>query len=697
MPFSDDQNHIQDKIEFESVNEMDKAQTNPLLGFIRDRLEEADSARRYKENQWLCNVAAVRGEDAGRTLRPETELKSVYVKTTRTKTKAAYSQITEALLGNDSFPISVEPTPIPEGIAELVHLDTSKEQGIPVMDPQAPDNFNVGFEGDGTDLKPGETQESMAATRMGNAYPDALNKPEMFTEGPDVIGSGVLLTPAKKAARMMQKMIQDQLEETKAKNSFRNALYESCMLGTGVIKGPFNKTVNINKYEGGEHSIETKTIPHLEFVSLWDLYIDPNAFVNEDIDWVIQRHRLNLHQLRSLVDIPGFDQERVEAAARRGGNYRTMSYETSLRENTSYENDSQLYEVLEYWGNIDANTGRNIYNLEIPEGIEGSVQVNVWICGDQVMRTIVNPFTPSRIPYFIFPYEKDPYSIYGTGIPELMEDLQLLMNGMVRLAVENAMLAGNVLLDVDTSALKASEDMSVHPGKIFERQAGAQGTAVNAINIPFVAHNNMQMFSQFRQMSDEATGIQSILHGQTGVSGTGRTASGLSLLLDSASMAIKNVIRNIDDLLLKPLGQAYFQWNMQFNSEQFPEIVGDLQIKAMGSHNLISKERRAAKLQTFLQLGTNPQIAPFIRMPTLIKDLAVQMEINPDEILNSPEESLAYAQLQALMNPQPSQGQGEEVPIDSGVPAGPEDPAFTGNTEGAGNVEGVQGEAPPPV
>ena len=147
-----------------------------------------------------------------------------------------------------------------------------------------------------------------------------------------------------------------------------------------------------------------------------------------------------------------------------------------------------------------------------------------------------------------------------------MEDLQVLMYGMARLAVENAMLSGNVILDVDTSALRANEDMTVYPGKIFERQAGAQGQAVNAINIPNVSQQNMQMFSQFRQMTDEATGIQSILHGQTGVSGTGRTSSGLAMLMDSASMSIKNVIRNIDDHLLKPIGQAYFQWNMQFKT-----------------------------------------------------------------------------------------------------------------------------------
>jgi hypothetical protein len=330
------------------------------------------------------------------------------------------------------------------------------------------------------------------------------------------------------------------------------------------------------------------------------------------------------------------------------------------------------------------------YGLEVPKEAGAVVQVNAWVSGTEVIRLTINPFIPARIPYFLFPYEEDPYSLYGTGIPELMEDLQYLMNGMTRLAVENAMLAGNVILDVDKSALANENDMKIYPGKIFERQSGAVGQAINAIQIPFVANQNMQMFSQFRQMADESTGIQSIMHGQTGVSGTGRTASGLSLLMDSASLSIKNVIRNIDEHLLKPLAMSYFQWNMQFKTEEHPEIKGDLEIKAMGSHNLITKERKAQSLQTFLQLSTNPAIAPLIRLPKIVKELAVQMDMDPDEILNSPEEAEMYAKLMQMQGPQ---GQSQAQPSQQGI-AQPGTEGFTGNNEGAGNAEGVTGPQP---
>ena len=138
---------------------------------------------------------------------------------------------------------------------------------------------------------------------------------------------------------------------------------------------------------------------------------------------------------------------------------------------------------------------------------------------------------------------------------------------------------------------------------------------------------------------------------------------------------------------------SYFQWNMQFKAEEHPEIKGDLEIRALGSFNLISKERKAQSLQTFLQLSTNPQLAPLIKLPTIVKDLAVQMDMNPDEVLNSPEEAMVYAQLMAMNQ---AQQQGQQAPA---VPVGtdPGQAGFTGNTEGAGNPEGLNGQVQPPL
>ena len=172
------------------------------------------------------------------------------------------------------------------------------------------------------------------------------------------------------------------------------------------------------------------------------------------------------------------------------------------------------------------------------------------------------------------------------------------------------------------------------------------------------------------------------MHGQTGVTGTGRTASGLSMLLSSGSLSVKTVVKNIDDFLLKPLGEAYFQWNMQYN-EDTPDIVGDLSIKPRGTSAVMQKEVRTQRLTALLQTVANPMLAPFIKLPNLVKELAISQDIDPEELVNDLDEAQLYAKvLQGLQNAQ--QGTGPE-----GGPAG-QQPAGMGSPDTAPN-------GPPPV
>ena len=81
------------------------------------------------------------------------------------------------------------------------------------------------------------------------------------------------------------------------------------------------------------------------------------------------------------------------------------------------------------------------------------VQVNVWMCKGKIIRMVQNPFKPFRIPYQAFPYEKNPYNFFGIGVPENMDDAQQIMNGHARMAIDNLALAGNLVFDIDESAL----------------------------------------------------------------------------------------------------------------------------------------------------------------------------------------------------------------------------------------------------
>ena len=174
------------------------------------------------------------------------------------------------------------------------------------------------------------------------------------------------------------------------------------------------------------------------------------------------------------------------------------------------------------------------------------------------------------------------------------------------------------------------------------------------------------------------------------------------MLLQSGSASIKTVIKNIDDYLLKPLGESLFQWNMQFNDSQ-PDIVGDLEIKPRGTAAVMQKEVRTQRLTSLLQTVANPTLAPFIKLPNLVREIAIAQDIDPDQLVNSLDEAQLYAEiLRGIQGAQqgpspegvaPNQSptvMGSSNPVSSGPP--PVDASGVGDgTIGTGNVP-VAGE-----
>ena len=142
-----------------------------------------------------------------------------------------------------------------------------------------------------------------------------------------------------------------------------------------------------------------------------------------------------------------------------------------------------------------------------------------------------------------------------------------------------------------------------------------------------------------------------------------RTASGMSMLMGAASLNIKTVVKNLDDFLLKPLGVAFYQWNMQFYEGDL-NVVGDLEIKATGTSSLMQKEVRSQRLTTFLQSVQNPAVAPFVKVSKIIQELAYSLDFDPEEIINSPEEAAIYAEIIGLQNQPQTQ---EAAPPAAGV------------------------------
>jgi len=654
-----------------------------VVQLVHEKYNKSKDHRYTDEQRWLQayrNYRGLYGPDVAFT---NSEKSRVFVKVTKTKVLAAYSQLVDVLFGNNKFPITIDPTTLPEGIQAAVNFKKDQQPapaapptaGAPPMPPAPPIEAPT---------------PSPTALIFNELSPELQDKFEpvqdKLVEGVGSTAESVNFFPALEAAKKMEKKIHDQLEESNASKQLRTAAFECSLFGTGIMKGPFAIDKEYPNWdEDGNYSPIVKTVPKCSSVSIWNFYPDPDANNMDEAEYIVERHKMSRSQLRSLKKRPFFRENAIDDAIMNGENYYSEYWETLMQDDAQDTNPDR-FEVLEFWGYIDTDLLEE-YSVDIPKELQDSeqVSVNIWICNNRVLRLVMNPFTPTYLPYYAVPYEVNPYSFFGVGLAENMDDTQTLMNGFMRMAVDNAALSGNLIIEIDETNMTPGQDLTVYPGKVFTRQGGAPGQSIFGTKFPNVSNENMQMFDKARVLADESTGFPSFAHGQTGIQGVGRTASGISMLMSAANGSIRTVIKNVDDYLLAPLGKSFFNFNMQFDFD--PSIKGDLEVKAQGTASLMANEVRSQRLMQFLGVVQNPMLAPFTKMDYLIREIAESMDLDPDKVTNNMSEAALMAEILKDM-------QAEEAPVEE-VPEPPAG-AQVGDTQGSGGGNIGTGTAPTP-
>lgn len=107
-----------------SKNILDDPKAGTIINLVQEKFSKASTARETEEQRWVQayrNYRGIYGPDVQFT---STEKSKVFVKVTKTKVLAAYGQIVDVLFGNNKFPITIDPTTLPEGVEETVHFET---------------------------------------------------------------------------------------------------------------------------------------------------------------------------------------------------------------------------------------------------------------------------------------------------------------------------------------------------------------------------------------------------------------------------------------------------------------------------------------------------------------------------------------------------------------------------------------------
>lgn len=622
-----------------------------LAATVRRRWETARRHKRHAEDRIMRNLRQRNGEydpDKLAIIR-EQGAPEIYMMLTAVKCRAAKSWIRDVLMGGDP-PWTLSPTPVSDLPEEMM---AGLRQRMMV-----------------------EAQKIMA---MGGTFdPGALAEVEAR-----LIKRlrGVIQDRAKSAAERLERKVHDKLLEGRWASEFEAFISDVVDFPAGIIKGPLQRRRRRMTWQDGRAQIIDEIVEEVERVDPLDFYPAPGITEVDDGD-VFQRHRLTRSQLYDMIGVEGYNEEAIRQALQdyaRGGlqDWETSSIESERarandQETSTFDDDRIV--AIEAWMEIP---GREL----IEEGVEGvddpdrDYAVCVWLVGPHVIYAGLNPDPLGRKPYDKASFENVPGSFWGRGAPDLIRDCQDVCNAAARATVVNMGLASGPQVAIDAGSIPPGEDItSIYPWKIWQL---AFKNGETRMPIQFYQPNPMvdallKVYEHFSRLADEHSGIPAYTYGGTDLSGAGRTASGLSMLMNAASKAIKDVIAHIDGavscLVLR------FAENVMLY-EPSPEWSGDIRVVARGAMSLIAREQAQLRRIEFLGQTANPidmQIMGIEGRAEVLREVAKSLEITADDIV--PDRDTLLARQQMLIEQQAAQQQDEarEQALDGSVAGGVE-------------------------
>jgi len=325
------------RLEEDEDVEQENLELGGVVSHVKSAFQRAKDRRRHDEERWLMAYRNYRGLYGPDVQFTDREKSQAFVKITKTKVLAAYAQIMDVLFAGSKFPLGIEAKNYPVGVAGEVHYDPNQ-----VTDDKVEEKAGVEYDVPRRYNRPDIEKE------LGPLEDTLEPVKEQLTEGAGDSKSAVTFEPAKEAAREMEQKIHDQLGETSADKHLHTVAFESSLFGTGVMKGPFAFDKEYPRWNSdGEYDPEFDTIPRVEGISIWDFYPDPDARNGDELEFTVERHRLNKSQLRKLKQRPHFRSESVELAIDYGPSYQAEHWEHVL-DDTEDGGNIDRYEVLEY-------------------------------------------------------------------------------------------------------------------------------------------------------------------------------------------------------------------------------------------------------------------------------------------------------------------------------------------------------------
>lgn len=423
---------------------------------------------------------------------------------------------------------------------------------------------------------------------------------------------------ADEAAEKHEQVIADQLAEAGYEQELGAFIEDFVVYPAAILKGPVKRRRPTLKWATGWQPVQSYEIAQdVRRVSPWDIYPSPESSEVNDGD-LCEHLRYRRSDLYQLIGHPGYDEQALRDVLDqygRGGLHLWMWGESERARlegrETMRQNDERI-DAIHYWGSV-----QGVMLLEwgmSPEDVPDPLaeyEIEAILIGDYLIRVQLNRDPLFRRPYHKASFDEVPGAWWGSCPPLLMEDIQRMANATARALANNMGFASGPQIEVYMDRLADGEDpTAIYPFRIWQTrdsQSGAQNRAINWFQPSSNANELLAVFNDFERRADEATNIPRYMYGDQNVGGAGRTASGLSMLMESASKGIRAAISNIDVGVIRPMIEQLYYDNMLHHPDR--SIKGDLKPIARGATALVAKDSAQARRVEFAGMVRGDELA----------------------------------------------------------------------------------------
>ena len=569
----------------EKLEERDKQLPPDSLGLlVQDLYREAASDRLIHEEVWDSAWHAWRGEFKDVTTKAVQLAKErgIYVNLTRRKVQEARVKLTNSILQNGKVPFRIKPSRRPRFLApDLLEMDDPYEA----------------------------------------AQIRAIN---------------------------CEQRIRDILDKSDYESSILKAINEQTLYGTACTKSIVLKTIDYPLYttarrdpllEVVEEAAESELVPHVEWVSIWDIFPSPGANSKHDLDWCIQRKYVSANELRELAERSGgqIDPNLIEECIQQGEGYE--SHEDGSPSPSRYYNHStqvKKYCLLELWHKgLGKEDIRDYMEVDVDQPVNLSVTITV--LGNKVLRAIPNPFE-RRIPFDFAYWMEQEDSIWGSGIYESIRDDQAMMNFIYGLIIEGKTMSSQPMVAINPNAFDASSDdfYELYPGKIFRLKSGESvNDAFKSIIIPDVTQGLTDLIKMIERNTDLSSGQVPIGMG-SGAANQTKTATGMTILDQNSQRLTLSVVRSLNEMINHNIN-AIYHWLIADDPDI--SIKGDFEAQAKSYDQFMAREVSINQIMQFIQvLGQVPELRPNVNFSKLARPLQMGFGLDIDGLVRTEEE-----------------------------------------------------------